>query len=162
MSDDAGPRVIYLYFVGAGEYSDWEVCGIYSTRKLADRAAVLYRGEVYECELDAMPDAPIGMERFKVTMSANGDSDGARGIAAGDTPSYAEGGYNPVMGGYPVRRTTGAMHFYVWARDADHAVRAANERRIALLAARQWIGPGFTWQEWRALPFVAANTSEEG
>jgi acyl-CoA reductase-like NAD-dependent aldehyde dehydrogenase len=47
------------------------------------------------------------------------------------------------------------VRFYMWAKDEEHAVKIANERRAALVAANVWTTNYDAWErltnEWKEL-----------
>jgi hypothetical protein len=122
-----------LYMVTDGNYSDYHVCGVYSTPEKAERARQLYAADgIEEMDLDAMPDAPDGMARWIVMMNRDGHSSSVRHVDASPEWLFEDQFYRS--------ESTEASEwgFTMWARDEEHAVKIANERRIQLLANNQW------------------------
>jgi hypothetical protein len=125
-----------VYVVTVGEYSDYRVVGVCSTRETAARLKELHNSDndVLALELDEFPDTPPGLLRWLVTMRENGDvpePPWRRGISGGDFLDSASASIH-WPGGYV------CVKFAVWARDGDHAVKIAGERRRELMASGEW------------------------
>ena len=136
-----------LYMVTDGNYSDYHVCGIYSTEEKADWATHVFNtGGIEEIELDALPDgAPPGKLYFVVEMTAEGNTLSVRHASAEFFPMFdARPRYN-----YRPTNTAWvpSVDFNVWARDEEHAVKIANERRAMLIASGRWTTDWDKWQE---------------
>ena len=128
-----------VYMVTDGKYSDYSVDGIYSTMKKAELAKKLYdsSNEIVEMEVDHYPDHPEGMFYYKVRMDSAGNTDHVRI-------------YNAAYKGEHVWLPWGdgsCVAFNVWARDEEHAIKIANERRIMLLANGEWTADCDVWKQ---------------
>lgn len=135
-----------VYLVTAGSYSDYCVLGVYSTPELAADAKLQFNtdNDVETFELDVVPDHPPGLFHYNVYMDRNGDTvtDGTRWFPAqvervAVNSAYAE--WCPYGDGRTVR-------FAVWATDAVHAVKIANERRVQLIASGEWTTDDSVWR----------------
>lgn len=117
--------------------------------------------EIVEWEVDPDFDGrPAGHYLYVVNMKENGDTVHVSVISA-HSASYAKDSpveysvvrknadgtvvqttLNPPYGGRPykinVRDQVPVMLYYMWATDEKHAIKIANERRIAQLAAGTW------------------------
>lgn len=120
-----------VYVVQAGSYSDRHIIGVCSTQEIADRLVELYTdlGEspyYYVWTLDEVPSCPPGLLPWRVIMDRRGGADVQRkSIDRFDNRSdYA---------------ANNKMHFQMFAKDETHAVKIANERRVALIAANVWL-----------------------
>ena len=132
-----------VFMVSDGSYSDYRICGIYSTSEKAERAMALYAAsEIKEVEMDAMPSAPDGMLWYSVVMDSEGNSLNAY-------PSNAEYAGEPKWEPY-----SNGTHvtFRMWATDIEHAVKIANERRVFLIASGEWMTDWKAWREKQADP----------
>lgn len=136
-----------LYVVTEGDYSDYHICGIYSTPEKAERARALYHADsIEEWEQDAMPDAPEGMTYFAVAMQRDGTTVYVRPRNA--DAREEEYDWCPT---WPTRWVNGklesidAVEFTMFARDEQHAVKIANERRAQLIAENLWCTDWETW-----------------
>ena len=127
------------YIVVTGEYSDYHVCGVYSTRKKANYAAKVYNGEIITHKIDELPDHPKGMLGYLVRMKKGGASVvqlyGAEGME-NSKDGHFQDDYTPLPDGtYNVVKE---LSITVWARDEQHAVKIVNEKRVQIIAANQW------------------------
>ena len=134
-----------VYLISAGCYSDWHPTGAFSSRELAEAAIAGYKehgDDVNDCidvfTLDAMPYAPDehGLKHYRVKMRRDGDAEVEQRLA----PI----GPDDDVSGAP---RDGRVPFHVSARDEQHAVKIANERRIALIASDQWVDDYDAWME---------------
>jgi hypothetical protein len=124
-----------VWVVGFGSYSDYHVVGVYSSEELADKAAECDPDHlIEEIELDAPSDHehPAGMKRFAVHMTRDGGIDLLQVNIAHDI--FGEG---PSAPGTPRE----VWVFYMWARDEEHAIKIANERRAMVIATNMWDAP---------------------
>lgn len=127
-----------VYLVTEGWYSDYHICGVFSSEEKAKEAmALLSDGEMEEFELDPVSPHPPGMTFWFVEMQRDGAACEARRISVSLADKTAEESA-PLSGGKSWR-------FTMWARDREHAVKIANERRIQMLASGEW---AMTWEEW--------------
>lgn len=127
------------YIVVTGEYSDYHVCGVYSTRKKANYAAKVYDGAVIEYEIDELPDHPKGLLGYRVEMKKDGAADVQR-CGIGPMEIYLAGSF---LNDYS-RKDDGQLVIVkefvisVWAKDEQHAVKIVNEKRAQIIAANEW------------------------
>ena len=121
-----------LYLVSNGDYSDYHILGIYSTAEKAELSKKLHAAEndIEQMELDAIPQTPNGMFYFSVSIDKDGNS--SHPVNQGvERERYTHSREQPDGDGIRVI-------FYMWARDAEHAIKIANERRLMLLANGTW------------------------
>ena len=123
-----------VFMVSRGDYSDYHVCCICSTMEKAEEAKKYYAADrIDEYLLDAIPKHPDGMYWYRVKMDEGGntsevgirDGDDAEALHAVEYRYYGDGKH---------------VCFYMFAKDEQHAVKIANERRAMLLAAGPWPG----------------------
>ena len=112
-----------------GCYSDTDVVGVYTTRELAERAESLAGGGGYlvEFEADMIPKHEPGRRLFEVWMKRTGDAQGSIGLLSAFDSEEGTSVWNYGIG-------QRGWSFRVWARDAEHAVKIANEKRAMLIA----------------------------
>jgi len=160
-----------VYLVTEGSYSDdYHVYTVCSTQEKAERAKALYMADdIEEYELDAMPDAPVGMVLYEVKMNmhtGNTQYVTQRGADGADGRNIWVPEYETVLKpfGRPFQRmdrterATDFVRFAVWARDEKHALKIANERRAAIIADNLW---PCTYEQWKQLQAPALNQNEE-
>ena len=123
-----------VYLVTDGSYSDYRVLGVYSTEEKAKSAVELFhaQNDIEEFEIDAIPEHPPGMLAWSVVMEANGDTRLVR------RESPLEDRWAPYGDGR-------ACIFYLWAKDEEHALKIANERRTSLIALGEWTTDWHAW-----------------
>ena len=129
-----------IYVVTSGVYSDYGIEGVFSTREMAEEAAVLYSDEFNEARveehcLDEVPDHPKGLVPWMVSFDIDGNSEAERRAL----PMNFDCSVIPQIGG------GGRMMTKVWARDEQRAIKIANERRIATIAAGEWETSYLMW-----------------
>ena len=122
-----------LFLVTDGDYSDYHVCGIFSTIEKAEHAKKWFAAdnEVKKITVDELPDHPEGMFWYSVYMKENGDTIKVE-INSGDY-SYPEIRWSP-----DDCQSEKCVEFEMWAEDEKHAVKIANEKRTQLIASNQW------------------------
>ena len=123
-----------VYMVTDGWYSDYRVLGIYSTKARAEKAKEIYAAgnEVDEIEMDVTPEHPRGCLAWVVEMNRNGDADR---VERENCDGHRVTCYIYI----PWRGESTSMRAYLWAKDADHAVKVANEWRTRIIANNLWI-----------------------
>ena len=122
-----------VWVVEGGEYSDYHVIGIFSSKQNADRVAAMHpkvsysETEVNEWDLDPCVDkVNKGLHVFDITMEPNGDTRKCEPDDWTDcTELYVRG-----AGWYGGPCVQGR----VWAKDKKHAVKIANEFRAQAIA----------------------------
>ena len=125
-------QITRIYVVTNGDYSDYHVCCICSTKEKAERAKLLYKAsnKYYEVILDDFKNIPEGLLPFKVIMDKEGNSEteevSISCFGNGDVFKYYDETNTPKIG------------FNVFAKDEKHAVKIANEKRIQLIANNDW------------------------
>ena len=127
------------YVVTSGCYSDYHIEGVYTDKDKAERYANIHGCDVEEWELDPHDehDRP-GLLPWVVTMHTDGRTSEVRRALACE--NYKDG--------IPYTRgpEDDGVSMFMWARSAEHAVKIANERRTARIAAGAWF---VDWNEWR-------------
>lgn len=129
-----------VYIVTSGDYSDYHIEGVYSTMEKAEDASKLHASEnsIAQWGVDETEQHPDGLYYFSVYIDKDGNSDGGKNVSF----TYAHlrtDLWRPFGDGKQVDMT-------MWARDKEHAVKIANERRIGLLASGEW---ETNWGKWK-------------
>ena len=126
-----------VYVVTSGEYSDFRIEGIFTTRKKAilAKALIIDSNDVEERVLDeATPPIGRGLDLFTVRIKKDGIHKVFKeGYITGDYISKAN---NKKC--IPFNWDKSMMECYIWARDEQHARKIANERRAMILASGLW------------------------
>lgn len=131
-----------LYAVTDGDYSDYRVLGVFSTKAKAEHYKSLTQSDsIEEYELDGMLDHPKGMLWWAVTMDEGGNTEETNQENALYADGYKDSDWRPDGDGRLVT-------YYMWARNEKHAIKIANERRIGLIASGQWTAD---WDKWKTM-----------
>jgi len=137
----AEPRTIYV--VTDGDYSDYRICGVYSTPAKAKRGQVLHSGRyghnpaIETFTLDDFGEIPPGLLPWYVRMARDGEAvECVRESVSDNGREWAPYGDDETVG------------FSMLAKDEEHAIKIANERRAGLVASGQWTT---RHSEWRTL-----------
>jgi hypothetical protein len=127
-----------VFAIASGEYSDYGINTICSTREIAEKTMALlmasddgwhsdYRIEEYD--LDVYKDIPFGYTIWIVYMDRDGNS--ASEPRLGTPLDFAYTWEGPCW-------KSDECYIHVAARDAEHAVKIANEYRTKALLAGTW------------------------
>lgn len=134
-----------VWIVEQGEYSDYHVVGVFSSRENADLIAERMnespRGNaaVVERELDPGVDAlHQGLQRYDVLMHRDGTTEEVTLVSTERTIRSVETEFELWY-----RSRTSLSHDVldatVWAKDEQHAVKIVNEKRVQLIASNEWL-----------------------
>ena len=128
------PTTIYL--VSDGEYSDYTVLGIYSTKEKAQEAMELYAANyIEEFEIDYLPPHPPGELRWTVYMKDDGSVMEAKRASPSETFKKLESFRFSSECLWP--KTDGRTLIF-WARDKEHAIKIASEKRREMIVSGEW------------------------
>jgi len=130
-----------VYLVTDSEYSDYRVCGVFSTEEKAKRAQEFWNTDntIEEYEIDCEFPDTRELNLWQVAMDSSGCTpSGHYGPfrISNDSVVFED---RPSMGG-------DFMSFMVWAKDKSHALKIANERRLRHIAEGTW---NTDWNKWR-------------
>ena len=122
-----------IYLVSDGDYSDYSVCGVFSTEEKANQFIKHFKmGEIEEYELDPIPDNVYKENKklFFVRMQRNGKVDNIYKIEPHyfQPPEFRKNTFEPES----------ELFIYVWANDQKHAIKIVNEKRTQLIANNLW------------------------
>ena len=115
-----------IYIVTSGCYSSTECVGAYTTPELAEQAKAQAGedGEIIELETDSLPKHEPDRKLWMVWMARDGKL---------QLPSKHVSAFDKQEGVYAQEKQQG-WTFTLWARDHEHAVKSANEKRAMFIA----------------------------
>lgn len=143
-----------IYAVSSGNYSDYRVNALFSTKKAAKEFIELVGkkdnwcdfNDIEEYELDppAVDNLNSGLSVWLVEMRRDGtvershatDNDAYDIEYASNPPDIWRKTKAPAFKGKPDVHDT--LMVRAWAKDSDHAVKIANEKRIQMIAEGKW------------------------
>lgn len=139
-----------VYLVTKGDYSDYGIYGVFSTREKAEQYAHIISGEVDEWALDdiTIPNNIAGKRLYRVFRYADGFIQASRNEYVGQpveddsVTEKAAPGWLPLLATEDVKYRLTHPHLYteVWARDDDHAKKIAADRFARYRAEQDGIG----------------------
>lgn len=134
-----------IFLVTEGDYSDYHVVAAFSTREKAEKFAKKFVNppEIEEYELDPVPERVYkdNMDLWYVQMAKDG-----KVWRSFKTQPYGEVDDSHFPDSIEVRGDPDIFFcFNVWARDEDHAIKIANEKRTQYLANQMWKNDEKTW-----------------
>tara|TARA_R110000868_G_scaffold199857_1_gene446954 strand:+ start:161 stop:529 length:369 start_codon:yes stop_codon:yes gene_type:complete len=107
-----------IYVLTEGDYSDYHIVGVYSTKELAEKAQFVYEySSIEEYSLDNLPDYPPGMKAWCVHFD-----DGKLKCSYQANPIDCK---IPNEFGYDDNET---YIVYCWAVDKEHAEKIALDK----------------------------------
>jgi hypothetical protein len=127
-----------VYIVSRGQYSDRRVVAVYTDSGVALKAQELYdvENEIEEFELDVVPKTPPGLFPWSVAINENGDL--PTRYDGNPQREHFDDDFKEMYMPYSMTGHEGLLVFYVWARDAEHAVKIVGEKRSQLIASSRW------------------------
>jgi len=113
-----------IYILTEGDYSDYHIIGVYSTKELAEKAQFVYENsQIEEYTLDNVPDYPPGMKAWFVFID-DAKPDELRSHqttpSAGQIPSEHEYHFDYM--------NESGYYVYCWAVDQEHAEKIAVDK----------------------------------
>jgi len=119
-----------IYVVTKGEYSDYRICGVFDNKPDASYVAAKYDGEVETYSLNpAVCELRKGYTGFIVRMERDGTTDSVEEWEDFIAEEEEEPTFFPLISW---------MVTNMYAKDAKHAVKIANERRTRMIAEGRW------------------------
>ena len=119
-----------LYVVTSGEYSDYKIESIFSTKEKAEKFCSLFpedafqKPDIEEYELDEYSNKD--KKEFSVSMDIDGHIDRVFQINPGGIAKESCVFHRDLL------------HSYCYADDTQHAIKITNERRVKLIALGLW------------------------
>jgi hypothetical protein len=125
-----------VWLCSDGSYSDYSVTAIYSDEATARLVTAAYGWDNEPEEMDLDPEIPQevrdGLSAYGVLMWENGD---VHRVSKEEDDWYKEGRWIDNYRDWDNPPRTGRLFgMNCWARDEQHAIKIANERRIMSLA----------------------------
>lgn len=128
-----------VWVIEAGEYSDYQVVGVFSTRENAELvASAIGYGSIAEWDLDPGVDGlRQGHPRFRVLMLRDGSVESVEVQEGWNAETFYvwPRSREPIYAGKGI---PDALNAWVWARDEKHAVKIVNEKRAQMIANGEW------------------------
>jgi hypothetical protein len=125
---------VKIWLCADGSCSDYRVTAVFTDGERAKEIskARAWQQDPVEIEVDPVQPSEIdqGLQNWYVVLKSNGDFVEAY-ITSDDRPQSDRTAPRFMSG----REVCEARLFFMWARDREHAIKIANERRIAWLAA---------------------------
>jgi len=126
-----------VYIVTSGEYSDYGIDAVFSTKELAEQAQKLVPfSNIEEYELDiGAEEMRNGMFPFVVKMDREGS---ANAISRSDCfRQWLDKRFRETSCEF-YYHSPGILYCYCFAKDEKHAIKIANEKRTQLIALNRW------------------------
>lgn len=140
-----------VYLVSTGEYSDYSVEGIYSTRELAEEAVKRFasHNDIKEFELDAMPELKDGLYGWRVRFDGENIASTQReGIDFWSWREHRRTMFCVDDETYGPARKKGDVTVYCFARDEEHANKVAIDKRREALLTYEMMTPAERKSVW--------------
>ena len=118
-----------IYVVTDGYYSDYQIKGVFDDETLAEQFRLhfgYHSVEEYVLNLSA-PQLRAGLQVYEVRMAHDG------------TVQYVKRCSDPPNNTVEFWGDDSCMHTEMWAKDEQHAVKIANERRAQVLDNNHWV-----------------------
>ena len=127
-----------IYAVSTGEYSDYRVVALFTTEELAQKFIDSFVNNTYtefnkieEYILNPhIKDLAAGRKPYELRMNINGE---IQNIEHSDT-AFGFDGLAQVSFTYDKQW----MNFRGFAKDENHAIKIANEKRVQIIAMNKW------------------------
>jgi len=139
-----------IWIVTTGEYSDYCVVAICSTKEIAERTKQLTgsNNDVFGMEVDeAINVVPDGFFGWSVDMDRNGNAVNVENYVVTERSQLRAlpYGINPRHHHLNVHN---CYNFIVVAKDVQSAVKIANEKRVQIIADNGWFEGDQAWSRW--------------
>lgn len=138
------PKKVYL--LTCGEYSDYSIIGVFSSRKLAEKAqktlGPLYWDPIRIEEWTVNPineeQLNAGLKPYRVFMKQNGDADVVGVAVPSELDVIGKVRFTNTRNWWDENDNELLLDMYVMARDEKHAVKIVNEKRAQIIAMNRW------------------------
>lgn len=127
-----------IYVITQGEYSDYSILGACSTKEEADLFVEKYGGEIEEIK-NVVPYIKSGWDFYQVDMREDGSvqrCEKERYPYWQSSHFWSPAPYYSSLQGTP--QNEWVFRTSCWAKDSQHAIKIANERRVQTIAANAW------------------------
>ena len=135
-----------IWVIEDGEYSDYHIIGVFSSKEGASLVQARTGGTVAEWPLDpAVSELRAGLSRWRVLMLRDGTAEKVEVrdtneyiISSADLAGEAMVWRRSIAPFFRGRHVADCLDAAVWANSPAHAVKIANEKRAQLIASGQW------------------------
>lgn len=133
-----------VYIITKGDYSEYHICGVYSTKDIAEEVIEIYKGDdmyapyIEEWDLNQYLNRPKNCLPFRIAMKEDGS---VYDILCGYSECYLndiESDKNRVFVSPTHYYKEPWRYVYTWAKNKDHAIKIANEDRLMRIANNIW------------------------
>lgn len=135
----------YIWVIEDGEYSDYHVVGVFSSRKNAELIQAQVGGTIEKWPLDpAVRELSQGYRVFLGEMLYDGTIERMVEHTISQSSIYSTGKdrlyvwYRSQALFYQGKGVQDCLHGTVLAKDRQHAIKIFNEKRTQLIALGQW------------------------
>lgn len=130
-----------IFLITKGEYSDYHICAVASTKELADKALKLYNADdIAEYQLDDFASIPPNHEPYRIMLDFNGN------IVHFDTADMLWF-HKPDMPRSGFTSNKNCFAFHPLATSLNHAIKIATEKRQELLRNNEWTCDPVEWNK---------------
>lgn len=143
--DEGGFCMATIWVIEDGEYSDYGVTGVFTTKEKAEFIAEKVGGTVSEWPLDpAVDDLRAGRQPWMVLMLRDGTVESCHSLelssylireAGAQSARIWERTKAPAVQGKDVQD---CLRVELWAKDEEGAIKSANEIRVQFIANSRW------------------------
>ena len=127
-----------VWVIETGEYSDYRVEGVFSTKERAEAVNAKVGGEVSEWPLDpAFNELKKGYSVFLGEMLRDGTVERCISWDYEVTPRMTIWRRSQAPA-YVGKNVPDCLHGTVWAKDSTHAIKIMNEKRTQMIAMGEW------------------------
>ena len=131
-----------VWLIDDGDYSDYHVVGIFSTKENAEFISDKVGGSVSEYIVDSyVEQIRNGYLRFQIVMRKNGDTETVNvglsqyDIGNGNVFQIWERTKAPA---YADKNLPDVLTARLWAKSQKHAIKICNEHRAQMIANGEW------------------------
>lgn len=155
-----------VWVVTSGQYSDYGIIAICSTKEKAERTKELTGADndIFEMEVDeALNCVPVGFSGWSVDMNRHGEVRNIQKISVTTRDQLKAIPYGTRIK-YP-NNVENCYNFGVVAKDERGAVKVANEKRAEIISFNAWFEGHDAWQRWNEFlnkfPFLTNKTTKD-
>lgn len=126
-----------IYILTAGSYSDYHIVGAFSTKEKAQEVIESFnrssgrRGDFNDIEELVIDELSENVSDGRSLCFIRIDRDG-------NTSDFGFPGHTYSLNEKQGLDTRGNLYVYCFARDKEHAIKIANERRVQMIANNEW------------------------
>jgi hypothetical protein len=126
-------EILKIYIVTDGIYSDYKICGVYTTKELAQKFVDIYGGEIEQWEVDDDEVIKNKYNLYKITMDISGNTKEIN--ISNDWYDYLRiNKYDNDITHVRFEEDLTHLDIFVLAKDEQSAIKIANEKRIKYIS----------------------------